>query len=229
MTTLARVFKPPFRLIINGPSRTGKTSALRKIVYGLSGQFDKICVNSENALENNAYDFASNLMEGACLDRIMAIIDYQKKRVSKKQPLLKILFIIEDYQSIYGSSKDMSRLFVTARQYQISLVAVTHRLSQVPAMVRDNATHLLITSRPRAKDQTKLIANFTEVSEKELEEAFSKIRLGQPLLLQPRTTDLLFLTVEKAFRTKELDDYRDEEEEEENESEEESEDDDFYE
>lgn len=204
--SLVQVLRPPFRLLINGPSRTGKTSALRKIVFSLTGVFDKIVVNSENALVNSNYsDFTSLLMEGPSLAKIMAIVDYQKKRLAEHKPLLRILLILEDYHTLYGASKEMSRLFVTARQYSISLIAVTHRLSQVPTMVRDNTTHLLITSRPRARDQAKLIANFTELGEEELAEAFKTIRLGCPLLLQPGSADGIFIRVEKSFRTRELD------------------------
>ena len=190
MPTLAEILRPPFRLLINGPSKSGKTSALRKIVFSLSGHFNKIILNSENCQVNRNYDFTTSLIEGSALDKIMGIVNYQKNRLRQSLPLLKLLIIVEDYQSLYGSSREMSRLWTVARQYNISLIAVTHRLSQVPTMVRDNATHLLLTTKPKDRPQSQLVRNFTEANAAVLEEAFNSIKLGSPLLLQTGSEDI---------------------------------------
>lgn len=204
--SLGLVLQHPFRLIICGVSRSGKTTALRQLVAEVSNQFNAVIVNSENAEHNPNYDFATHRLEGDAQARFTQLLEAQKRRQARGEKMHRLLLILEDFQTLYGNNRNISRLWITARAYSISLVCVCHRLSTLPPQIRDNSPNLLLTSRPRP-DQMKIVSDHTELTGYELAGAIREIRLGCPLLLTQGAEEVYFLSVRPEFATTELDDF----------------------
>lgn len=202
--SLRSVFVHPFRLIICGPSRTGKTTALRQICAELQGDFNCIVINSENAAHNPNYSFASHRLEGDAQSRFSQLLEAQKRRQAKGEKMHRILLILEDFQTLYGNNRNISRLWITARAYSISLICVCHRLSTLPPQIRDNSPFLLLTSKPRP-DQLKIVSNHTELGGWDLQDALRQVRMGEPLLLEQGSEEIFFLDIMPEFATRELD------------------------
>lgn len=204
--SLAGVLQHPFRLILCGVSRSGKTTTLRQIVAELEGQFNAVIVNSENAAHNPNYDFASHRLEGDATARFNQLLEAQKRRQSRGEKMHRLLLICEDFQTLYGNNRAISRLWITARAYSISLICVCHRLSTLPPQIRDNSPQLILTSRPRP-DQMKIVGDHTELCGWDLQQALRGIAVGTPLLLMQGSDEVYFLDVRPEFATRELDDF----------------------
>lgn len=116
----------------------------------------------------------------------------------------RILLILEDFQTLYGNNRNISRLWITARAYSISLICVCHRLSTLPPQIRDNSPFLLLTSKPRP-DQLKIVSNHTELGGWDLQDALRQVRMGEPLLLEQGSEEIFFLDIMPEFATRELD------------------------
>ena len=137
-----------FRMIVQGSSNSGKTSFIRMISIMMRQYFDRIYVMSNNAKFNPNYDFADNRISGdsSHLDSVITkILDYQKSCFEGGIPMPRLLLIVEDFISIYLSPKPkiQARLATEGRNYNISIIWVSHQISIMPTIIRNNSTHIV--------------------------------------------------------------------------------------
>lgn len=202
---LVRELGHPFRLIIFGASGSGKSSTLRFLALDGAGTWDRVVVNAESATVNPAFDYASNRLDGDASAKILGMIAFQKKRLREGKRLLCILLVLEDFSATYsGSSRNIAKIVLTARHWSISVVVVAHRLTTLPPPVRDQATAILVTSKVRADQMTRL-RELTELEGYDLTRALGGVRTGRPLLLKVGSDAAFYVPVPARFATRSLD------------------------
>ena len=151
--------KWPYRMLIIGPSRSGKTNALLNLIQKDNNNFiDKIylyakdleepkyqllvkeCENAgiKNLNDPNAFIEYSNTMD----DVHNNIDDYNAKRKRK------ILIVFDDMVADIMTNKKfqatIKELFIRCRKLNTSLVFISQSYFSVPKEVRLNSTHYLI-------------------------------------------------------------------------------------
>ena len=149
----------PYRMLIIGPSRSGKTNALLNLIQKDNNNFiDKIylyakdleepkyqllvkeCENAgiKNLNDPNAFIEYSNTMD----DVHNNIDDYNAKRKRK------ILIVFDDMVADIMTNKkfqaSIKELFIRCRKLNTSLVFISQSYFSVPKEVRLNSTHYLI-------------------------------------------------------------------------------------
>ena len=149
LPTMLNLTKPPFRIIVHGPSEKGKSSIVRKIALELREYFNRIYVMSNNAEGNKNYSYADKCISGnvAKFTKIVNdILDHQRAEFEAHKPLAKILLIFEDYLAVWngGNPAIQTRLATEARNYSVSVIWVSHRIQKMPTTVRDNASLIVI-------------------------------------------------------------------------------------
>ena len=152
-----------FKGIILGPGNSGKSSFIRKFAYETkarrrrdgtgTGFFDKIYVCAPDAVNNPNYDYADLRINGAenTKSTITRLLKFQQDLRNRNVRMPKVLLIIEDYSGMFSATKvenEMRLLTTTARHCSISFLIVSHRISNVSVIMRNNITHLIICGNP---------------------------------------------------------------------------------
>ena len=149
----------PYRMLIIGPSRSGKTNALLNLIQKDNNNFiDKIylyakdleepkyqllvkeCENAgiKNLNDPNAFIEYSNTMD----DVHNNIDDYNAKR--KRKILILFDDMVADIMTNKKFQATIKELFIRCRKLNTSLVFISQSYFSVPKEVRLNSTHYLI-------------------------------------------------------------------------------------
>ena len=140
----------PFRMLIMGPSDSGKTNTLLHLINNLH-PIDKIYLYAKD-LSESKYEFLINKREQAGIkhfndptdmDDVFTNIDDNNKQ--RKQ---KVLIVFDDMIADIMSSKKfkaiIKELFIRCRKLDISIVFITQSYFRKPKDARLNSTHYVI-------------------------------------------------------------------------------------
>ena len=147
----------PFRMIIIGPSGTGKTNTLLHLINNLH-PIDKICLYAKD-LSEPKYEFLTNKREQAGKKKLNdphAFIEYSNDMDNvlddinnyNKNRDKKVLIVFDDMTADIMRSKKfkaiIKELFIRYRKLNISIVFITQSYFRTPKDARLNSTHYVI-------------------------------------------------------------------------------------
>ena len=146
----------PFRMLIKGPSRSGKTNALLNLIQNLNEttpflyakdlsepKYEFLTNNNKNAGIKHFNDSTAFIEYSNGMEDVFTNIDgYNKKRKRK------VLIVFDDMIADMMSSKKfkaiIKELFISCRKLNISIVFITQSYFRTPKDARLNSTHYAI-------------------------------------------------------------------------------------
>lgn len=163
--------KLPFRMIIAGNSGSGKTQTLLNLLYNMPDTFEKIFIVTKckdeplyNYLEDKLGDEGVSIKEGITelpdldsLDKtqnnLIVLDDLVNEPAKQQRP-------IQDY-------------FIRARKKNCSLIYISQSFYQVPKLIRDNITYLIIKQVSSMKNLTMICRECSlGIDKKQLKEIY---------------------------------------------------------
>jgi type IV secretory pathway VirB4 component len=134
--------KLPFRMIIAGNSGSGKTQTLLNLLHNMPDTFEKICITTKckdeplyNWLEDRLGDKGLKITEG--ISELPDLDGFDKEQTS--------LIILDDLVNEPAKQqRPICDYFIRARKKNCSLIYITQSYYQVPKLIRDNITYLII-------------------------------------------------------------------------------------
>ena len=201
------LFQPPFRIVVVAPSNSGKSvmisnlissrelpyrSYFKKNIFIWSSTFsldDPSFAMSDNIDKANVYDEYNESTITDLLNEQTSII---KQYGKKKAPHL--LFIFDDVvQEIPRNGSILSRLFFSARHYNISLILLSQQYKMVPRAIRLNASDIVIFQTGNNAEITKIaeeqaipIEKFKQILKDATDEPFSFLVIHNKLPIKDR-------------------------------------------
>ena len=148
----------PYRILIVGGSRSGKTNALLNLINN-QPNIDQIYLYAKGPYEAK-YQYLINKREKVGLDHFddpKAFMEYSNdmqdvyKNIEDYKPgkKRKVLIVFDDMIADMISNKKLNsavtKLFIRSRKLNISIFFITRSYFKVPKDVRLNSTHFLIT------------------------------------------------------------------------------------
>ena len=150
----------PYRILIIGPSESGKTNALLNLIQKNNNNLiDKIFLYAEDLEETNRYQLLIEKIENAGIKNLNDpnafienfnsmddVYDYINNYNPKRKRKVLIVFdgMIADIMTNKKFQAIIKELFIGCRKLNISLVFITQSYFSVPKEVRLNNTHYLI-------------------------------------------------------------------------------------
>ena len=158
----------PFRMLIIGPSRSGKTNMLLNLIQKLNDTdpIDKMYLPAKD-LSKEKYDYLINKREKAGIkyfDDPTAFIEYSNDRNDvftniddyNKQRKRKILIVFDDMIADIMNHKIfkamIKELFIRCRKLKVSIVFITQSYFRTPKDARLNSTHYVIMKIQNKKE-----------------------------------------------------------------------------
>ena len=158
----------PFRILIIGPSGTGKTNLLLNIIQKLNDTdpIDKIYLYVKD-LSEPKYEYLINKREQAGIKRFndsTAFIEYSNDMYDvftnindyNKQRKRKVLIIFDDMIADIMNNKNfkavVKELFIPCRKLNVSIVFITQSYFRTPKDARLNSTHYIIMKIQNKKE-----------------------------------------------------------------------------
>lgn len=154
------------RMVITGPSDSGKSYVLKSFAKILKKQYDVIvviCGSPDTKLEYEKL-FDTKLCFDTLHETIIpSIIEHNKK---KKIPS-KALIIYDDFANRQNKNNlDIFKTAISGRHNCISFVMVLHDLVLIDRVVRDQLTHIIITRQTSLNVYETIVNEFLLVSYK---------------------------------------------------------------
>ena len=144
--------KLPFRMIIAGNSGSGKTQTLLNLLYNMPDTFEKIFITTKckdeplyNYLEDKLKDKGLKITEG--ISELPDLDSFDKEQTS--------LIILDDLVNEPAKQqRPIQDYFIRARKKNASLIYISQSFYQVPKLIRDNITYLIIKQVSSMKNLT---------------------------------------------------------------------------
>ena len=162
----------PYRIIIIGGSRSGKTYVLLNLIKHQRPDNDKIYLCIKDPFESN-YQLLINEREKVEIENLKnlkAFVDYSKTigdvcenlgdyNPTKKRRVLKVFDdMIADMASNKKLSPIVTELFLRGRKLNISLVFISQSYFKVPKIVKLNATHYFIMKISNKRELQQIVS-----------------------------------------------------------------------
>jgi ABC-type dipeptide/oligopeptide/nickel transport system ATPase component len=144
--------KLPFRMIIAGNSGSGKTQTLLSLIYNMPDTFENIFITTKNKdeplynyLEERLGKKGLKITEG--LENLPDLDKLDKEQQS--------LIILDDLVNEPAKQqRPICDYFIRARKKNCSLVYISQSFYQVPKLIRDNISYLIIKQVSSMKNLT---------------------------------------------------------------------------
>jgi ABC-type dipeptide/oligopeptide/nickel transport system ATPase component len=133
--------KIPFRLLITGASGSGKTSTLLSLINIMPNTWEKIVIITKNK-DEPLYNWLEDKLGKDGL-KIQEINKEGMPDLDKFDKTQNNLVVMDDLVG-EKNQKPMEDFFLRARKKGCSLVYITQSYYQVPKMIRNNLTYLII-------------------------------------------------------------------------------------
>jgi hypothetical protein len=151
-----RLPKPPFRMLLNAPSQSGKSNVIQNLIFNKNfyadNCFDTIVFVSPTIFEDTTAkhmpqiaEYDEKLVLRDDPDNLDSIIDklveYQTEHHEENEH---ILLIMDDCISNINKSSAINKFIMKARHYRISIIIATQYYRAVDARVRENCNAYLL-------------------------------------------------------------------------------------
>lgn len=144
--------KLPFRMIIAGNSGSGKTQTLLNLLYNMPDTFEKIFIVTKNKdeplynyLEDKLKDEGVSIKEG-----ISELPDLDSLDKTQNN-----LIVLDDLVNESAKQqRPIADYFIRARKKNCSLIYISQSFYQVPKLIRDNISYLIIKQVSSMKNLT---------------------------------------------------------------------------
>lgn len=144
--------KLPFRMIIAGNSGSGKTQTLLNLLYNMPDTFENIYITTKNKdeplynyLEDKLKEQGLKITEG--LENLPDLDQMDKEQNN--------LIILDDLVNEPAKQqRPIADYFIRARKKNCSLIYISQSFYQVPKLIRDNITYLIIKQVSSMKNLT---------------------------------------------------------------------------
>ena len=178
----------PYRILIIGGSRSGKTNALLNLINN-QPDIDKIYLYAKNPYEDK-YQFLINKRESIGVKHFndpKVFIEYSNdmhdayKNINNYNPDKgnKVMIVFDDMIGDMISNKNLisivTELFISCRKLKISLVFISQSYFEVPKDVRNNSTHFFIIKIPNKRELQQIAINHSsDINTKDFIEIYRK-------------------------------------------------------
>ena len=163
--------KLPFRMIIAGNSGSGKTQTLLNLLYNMPDTFEKIYITTKckdeplyNYLEDKLKDKGLKITEG--ISELPDLDTFDKEQTS--------LIILDDLVNEPAKQqRPICDYYIRARKKNASIIYITQSYYQVPKLIRDNITYLIIKQVSSMKNLTMICRECSlGIDKKQLKEIY---------------------------------------------------------
>jgi ABC-type dipeptide/oligopeptide/nickel transport system ATPase component len=151
--------KLPFRLIIAGNSGSGKTQTLLNLIYNMPNTFEKIFIVTKNKdeplynyLEDKLGEDGLTIKEG-----ISELPDVDSLNKEENN-----LIVLDDLvNEPLKQQRPICDFFIRARKKNASIIYISQSFYQVPKLIRDNISYLIIKQVSSMKNLTMICREFS--------------------------------------------------------------------
>ena len=166
-----RLPTPPFRMLINAPSQSGKSNVIQNLIFNKNfyyGCFDSIVFVSPTLYEDKT---AQHMIHNANLDDdddetiilrddpenldeiIEKIIKYQTENRDDNE---QVLLILDDCIGTINKSSSINSFIMKARHYRVSIIISTQYYRAVDPKIRENCNAYLFFLNHSSKEVEKI-------------------------------------------------------------------------
>jgi ABC-type sugar transport system ATPase subunit len=143
----------PSRILIVGPSGSGKSNTLLNLIKRFNGTFNHIYLGLKNSNEPLYQMLIKKLG-----DSITVYENGEIPRLSDIQPNGEQLFIFDDLVGDKGANQIIEDYFKLGRKKNITSIYLSQSYFKTPKFIRDNLSYLII-KKITSKKELKLILN----------------------------------------------------------------------
>ena len=179
---------PPFRMIVTGPSNSGKTTLLEKM-WNMSGGYKNIFMTDNIIIFSSTYGLDDTFMKikhnpsnvfTHFDEAVVHDVFDQQESIKLKMPkrLADVIIIFEDMASeqIFNRSKLMESLAFKSRHLNVSFIIITQKYTSVSTSLRRNADcTILLQPRNFAELDVVVAENFCKEDRKKALETLKNI------------------------------------------------------
>jgi hypothetical protein len=161
--------KIPFRCLIAGNSGSGKTSTLLSLIYNMPDTFEEIIIVCKSKSEP-LYEY----LEDKFKDKSIKIIEFKDglPDIDKMNKEQQRLLVFDDLVNEKNQTA-ICEAFIRARKKNCSLCYLTQSYYQVPKMIRNNLTYIIIKQLSSLKNLTMIMREYSlGVDKKEMKEMY---------------------------------------------------------
>ncbi len=202
----------PFRILILGPSESGKTSTVRSIMYQFR-DVPTVMVMNRTEMANPKYkDIVPDILihEQYVQEAVDGLMETQEDKCYNKQTTGKdtdtrAILIFDDLQSTaheWGRQESTTRLATAGRNLEISWVCVfqTSIVKGIEAAIREQFTHVMIFPFDGQKEKAKIREYYCDIlHQRELDTLFNEHLDKYECLVYDRTKGAKAHITEKLF------------------------------
>ena len=172
----------PYRIIIIGGSRSGKTNALLNLINN-QPDFDKTYLHAKDSCESK-YQYLINKRENVGLDPFVnpkAFMEYSNEMLNAYKNIedynpdkkINVLIVFDDMIGDIINNKKLNsvvtELFIRERKLNITIVFITQSYFRVPKDVRLNPTHFFIMKIPNQEELWRIaLAHSSDIDSKDV-------------------------------------------------------------
>lgn len=154
----------PSRTVVVGRSQSGKTTLAAKLCLWLSSHVDHITLCSPTADHQPTWQKMSRFINVKYTSAKRALRSF-KERIEANNYKDKSLLIIDDcsYEEILntGNKGRLAELFYNAVWYNISIVLICHKVTNVCNAARENLENLFIFQQVTEEERDKITSTFS--------------------------------------------------------------------
>jgi hypothetical protein len=163
----------PCRIVVIGRSQSGKTTIAADIALWLSSQVDDIYLISPTHAKQTTWKV---LKETRSLtyahENLERSLIYVNKKMIEDNHKRRSLIILDDvsFEKVLneGNKGLLNGLSYNARWYNLSILTICHKVSNIGAGIRENIEHLIMFNTINNKELENVYDNFSFVKEKRL-------------------------------------------------------------
>jgi hypothetical protein len=151
--------KVPFRMITVGSSGSGKTNITMNLLSLMANTFNKVILYTRNKHEP-LYEYLQLSIPDETMLEIHEGLEHLNGVDLDTEYEGQTLILFDDLCNEKNQSR-ISELFIRGRKLGVSLVYLTQKYSQVPTLVREQASHLILKKISGKRDITTILRQYS--------------------------------------------------------------------
>jgi hypothetical protein len=162
----SRLMRPPFRLLVNAPSGSGKSNMIQNLLFNdnfYKGMFDYIVYLSPTIHEDKTAQHMREMDDEKLIlsddvDKLDILVDNLMERQADDEHRDEhVLLVLDDCIGLIKKGSKLNTAIMKLRHYNVSVIMVTQYYRSVDPKVRENCSQYIFYKNANATEVKKII------------------------------------------------------------------------
>jgi hypothetical protein len=161
-----RLMRPPFRLLVNAPSGSGKSNMIQNLLFNdnfYKGMFDYTVYLSPTIHEDKTAQHMRDMDDEKLIlsddvDKLDILVDnLMERQASDEHRDEHVLLVLDDCIGLIKKGSKLNTAIMKLRHYNVSVIMVTQYYRSVDPKVRENCSQYIFYKNANATEVKKII------------------------------------------------------------------------